>query len=376
MRKVLCVCKGEITMPKMKVWNGTRWITLDANDADTVDGKHASDFASSSHVGSGGSAHAVATTSVAGFMSASDKSKLDGIQAGAEVNQNAFTTVRVGSIDVVADAKTDVLELVAGTNITLTPDSVNDRITISTPAEVNQNAFTTVRVGSIDVVADAKTDVLELVAGTNITLTPDSVNDRITISTPAEVNQNAFSIIKVEKTNIASTSKTDTFELVAGSEIVLTPDSTNKRTTIAVNTTSAGGTEANKVAKTNASGRVGDSERVGGQALADLDNRYVPLAVSSETQPPSPKEGMLWFKPSTGETKAFLNGSFREIAETASKFTNINLNIIDMAVELETLKGATLNGVTANIFIETFTNLNDINLMNGVYDSVNKRLVV
>lgn len=63
-------------------------------------------------------------------------------------------------------------------------------------------------------------------------------------------------------------------------------------------------------------------------------------------------------------------------AEIASKFTNINLNIIDMAVELETLKGATLNGVTANIFIETFNNLNDINLMNGVYDSTNKRLVL
>ena len=62
--------------------------------------------------------------------------------------------------------------------------------------------------------------------------------------------------------------------------------------------------------------------------------------------------------------------------ETASKFTSINLNIIDMAVELETLKGATLNGVTANIFVETFTNLNDINLMNGVYDSTNKRLVL
>lgn len=62
--------------------------------------------------------------------------------------------------------------------------------------------------------------------------------------------------------------------------------------------------------------------------------------------------------------------------DTASKFTNIDLNIIDMAVELETLKGATLNGVTANIFIETFNNLNDINLMNGVYDSTNKRLVL
>ena len=53
-----------------------------------------------------------------------------------------------------------------------------------------------------------------------------------------------------------------------------------------------------------------------------------------------------------------------------------NVNIIDIAVELETLKGATLNGVTANIFVETFTNLNDINLMNGIYDSVNKRLVL
>ena len=62
--------------------------------------------------------------------------------------------------------------------------------------------------------------------------------------------------------------------------------------------------------------------------------------------------------------------------DTASKLANINLNIIDMAVELETLKGATLNGVTANVFVETFINLNDINLMNGIYDSTNKRLVL
>lgn len=35
------------------------------------------------HIGAGGSAHAVATTSVAGFMSASDKLKLDGVESGA-----------------------------------------------------------------------------------------------------------------------------------------------------------------------------------------------------------------------------------------------------------------------------------------------------
>jgi len=45
--------------------------------------------ASQAHVGSGGTAHSNATTSVAGFMSSTDKTKLDGIAAGAEVNVNA-----------------------------------------------------------------------------------------------------------------------------------------------------------------------------------------------------------------------------------------------------------------------------------------------
>ncbi|WP_052429718.1 hypothetical protein [Paenibacillus borealis] len=36
-----------------------------------------------SHIGSGGAAHAVATTTVAGFQSAADKAKLDGVAAGA-----------------------------------------------------------------------------------------------------------------------------------------------------------------------------------------------------------------------------------------------------------------------------------------------------
>ncbi|MDI3311399.1 MAG: hypothetical protein QJR05_08230, partial [Thermoanaerobacterium sp.] len=39
--------------------------------------------APSSHVGSGGSAHAVATTATSGFMSYTDKIKLDGIDIGA-----------------------------------------------------------------------------------------------------------------------------------------------------------------------------------------------------------------------------------------------------------------------------------------------------
>lgn len=72
-----------------------------------------------------------ATTEVAGLMSATDKTKLDGIASGAEVNQNAFSNIAVGSTTISADGKTDTLTLAAGSNITLTPDATNDKITIA-----------------------------------------------------------------------------------------------------------------------------------------------------------------------------------------------------------------------------------------------------
>ena len=59
------------------------------------------------------------------------KNKLDGIAAGAQVNQDAFSKVKVGDTVVAADAQTDTLELVAGSNVTLTPDETNDKITIA-----------------------------------------------------------------------------------------------------------------------------------------------------------------------------------------------------------------------------------------------------
>lgn len=59
-----------------------------------------------------------------------DQTKLD-ISSGAEPNQNAFSYVKVGSTTIAADSKTDTLELVAGDNVTLTPDATNDKVTIS-----------------------------------------------------------------------------------------------------------------------------------------------------------------------------------------------------------------------------------------------------
>ena len=169
--------------------------------------------------------YSAATTSAAGLMSSGDKSKLNGIAAGAEVNQYAFSNVKVGSTTVAADGKTDTLELVAGSNVTLTPDATNDKVTIAATdttyseateeasglmsysdkykldyiqfgAELNQYAFSFVTVGSTTLMADEVSDTLTLVAGSNVTLTPDATNDKITISatdttyTPASATPN------------------------------------------------------------------------------------------------------------------------------------------------------------------------------------------
>lgn len=60
-----------------------------------------------------------------------EKNKLSGIASGAEVNQNAFSKITVGSTNIEADSKTDTLTLEAGNNIKLTPDATYDKITIS-----------------------------------------------------------------------------------------------------------------------------------------------------------------------------------------------------------------------------------------------------
>lgn len=51
--------------------------------------------------------------------------------SNAEANQNAFSNVVVGTTTIAADTKTDTLTLVAGSNVTLTPDATNDKITIA-----------------------------------------------------------------------------------------------------------------------------------------------------------------------------------------------------------------------------------------------------
>ena len=75
------------------------------------------------HEGKGGSVHADVTTTASGFMSAADKTKLNGIATGAQTNQNAVQSIQVvtptGTVVGTATAAntTDTIQLKEGNNI-------------------------------------------------------------------------------------------------------------------------------------------------------------------------------------------------------------------------------------------------------------------
>ena len=100
-----------------------------------------------------------------------EKSKLEAIASGAEVNQNAFSNVKVGSTTVSADAKTDTLTLAAGGIVTLTPDATNDKVTITVPSTLssfnNDTNFTTL--SGVSSMISNKADKATTLSGYGIT---------------------------------------------------------------------------------------------------------------------------------------------------------------------------------------------------------------
>lgn len=65
------------------------------------------------------------------YMTSAERTKLSGITSGAEANQNAFSNLKVGSVTVSADSKTDTLEIAAGSGITITADAAADKVTVA-----------------------------------------------------------------------------------------------------------------------------------------------------------------------------------------------------------------------------------------------------
>lgn len=136
-----------------------------------------------------------------------EKNKLAGIATGAEVNQNAFSNITVGSTTIAADAKSDTLTLVAGTNITLTPDATNDKITIAatggsgtiTGVSANGTSVATSGVANIPAASTSKYGVTKLSSSTSSTST--------SLAATASAVKSAYDLANTANT-AASTAKT------------------------------------------------------------------------------------------------------------------------------------------------------------------------
>lgn len=128
-----------------------------------------------------------------------EKNKLSDIAAGAEVNQNAFSNIKVGSTTVAADSKTDTLEISGSGIVTITADATNDKITISASNAVTSVAGKTgavtlvkgdVGLGNVDNTADASKKVASAAtAAVAESVTWNNVSGKPETYTPSAHNQ-------------------------------------------------------------------------------------------------------------------------------------------------------------------------------------------
>ena len=133
------------------------------------------------HVGSGGTSHATATTSTAGFMSSTDKVKIDGVASGATVNatdaalRDRSTHTGTQAASTISDFNESVDDrvaalLVAGSGVSLTYNDVSNTLTVS--ATGGADPWTYVVLGS-----DFVTSSATAVAVTGMSFIPN-INSR------------------------------------------------------------------------------------------------------------------------------------------------------------------------------------------------------
>ena len=173
-----------------------------------------------------------------------DKNKLSGIASGAEVNQNAFSNVgvKVGNTTttVAADAKTDTVTLIQGSNVTLTADTTNDTITIA--AKDTTYSSKAAASGGSDVSLVTTGEKYTWNNKSNFSGSYNDLSNKPTI--PAAANNGTYTVktlVGSTTTNVsdftANQSGTDDVTFVQGSNVTITPDATNRKITIAATDT-------------------------------------------------------------------------------------------------------------------------------------------
>lgn len=152
---------------------------------------------------------------------------------------NATLTIQKNGTTVktfTANASTDVTANI--TVPTKTSDITNDSGFITS----HQNTFSNVKVGSTTVAADAAGDTLELVAGNNITLTPDATNDKVTIAASQPTVNNGTLTIQKNGTNVQTFSANQSSNATAN---ITVPTKTSDLTNDSNYITNTGSTSGN-----------------------------------------------------------------------------------------------------------------------------------
>lgn len=213
-----------------------------------------------------------------------EKTKLAGIAAGAEVNQNAFSTIASGSTRYTATSKTAafVIEGEDGTSVTL---STNGRATISSHSHSNK------------AVLDATTASYTTAEQTKLK----------GVSVGAEVNQNAFSTIATGSARYAATTKQSAFLIDGDGGTSVSLDTKTGRLTVSSHT------HDNKAVldKTTASYTAADKKKLDGIAAGATKVAVDSALSATSTNPVQNKavKAALDSKSASGHTHAMIANS-------------------------------------------------------------------
>ena len=170
--------------------------------------------------------------------------------------QFAYGSFTVSGQDTVTSSNlSEVLNLVAGNGISITTDNSNNRITITASGGGAAEAFKTIAAGGNNIVADSSTDTINLVAGSNVSISSDTLSDTITISasTSGDANQNAFQNVAASGQNTiqaGSTTDTVTFDSENNTSMDARYAEDRDKVTLATDTSTNKMTITNNIPKT------------------------------------------------------------------------------------------------------------------------------
>ncbi len=192
--------------------------------------------------------------------SANQVLRTDGFGNVSWVNQPsqqfAYGSFTVSGQDTVTSSNlSEALNLVAGTGISITTDNSNNRITITASGGGAAEAFKTIAAGGNNIVADSSTDTINLIAGSNVSISSDPLSDTITISasTSGDANQNAFQNVAASGQNTiqaGSTTDTVTFDSENNTSMDARYAENRDKVTLATDTSTNKMTITNNIPKT------------------------------------------------------------------------------------------------------------------------------